>query len=486
MNRPINIKTELVKSSIKNHLLLLVIFLVGLALRLYDLGSESIWYDEAISIAVAKLGLIDQISWSYLQNDNNPLLYYELLHFWVWIFGDSELVARVPSALFGSFSIIAIYMVGKLTFNKNVGLIAALIVAISVFHIQYSQEARAYSLLAFLTLLSFYYYLKIVSSDRRFYVVGYLLSTILMLYTHYYGFLILAAQNIFFFGNYLKTRDLGRLSLKKWLTYQIILGTLYLPGFVLFAKHTIAIQGGFWLPEPTLNAISRTFIVFSGSSLLCLVLVIFSLLSFVSFFQLKNRSDPDKLNLSTSNRLYLLLLWLFVPILLPFLLSLFSTPILLYRYIIGASLAFYLLAAIGIVLTGKRTLILTSILLIIVFSYLNLEKYYGSVDKYQWRETISFIEDNASSGDYIAVYPRFEIESANYYKKRDDVHYLAMSDELIIVADIGNKNLWLVLADHAQTQKQAFEKVMNERYKLVDQKKYKSLNLYKYHKKRAE
>jgi len=120
---------------------------------------------------------------------------------------------------------------------------------------------------------------------------------------------------------------------------------------------------------------------------------------------------------------------------------------------------------------------------ILVLSYLNLEKYYGSVDKYQWRETISFIEDNAAVGDYIAVYPRFEIDSANYYKKRDDVHYLAMSDELIIVSDIGNKSLWLVLADHAQTRKKAFEKVMNKRYELVDQKKYKLLNLYEYRKK---
>lgn len=482
MNRPTNIKTELVRSSIRNHLLLIVIFLVGLALRIYDLGSESIWYDEAISIAVAKLGLIDQISWSYLQNDNNPLLYYELLHFWVWIFGDSELVVRVPSALFGSFSILAIYMVGRLTFNKKVGLIAALILATSVFHIKYSQEARAYSLLAFLTLLSFYYYLKIISSDRRLYVFGYLLSSVLMLYTHYYGFLILAVQNIFFFGNYLKTRDLGALSLRKWLTYQIILGVLYLPGFVLFAKHAVAIQGGFWLPEPTLSSITRIFVVYSGSLLLCLVLVIFSLLSFLSFRRLKNSSDADNLILSKSNRFYLVLLWLFVPILLPFLLSLFSTPILLYRYLIAASLAFYLLAAIGMVLNGKRTLIFISVFLIIVLSSLNLEKYYGSVDKYQWRETISFVEDNASSGDYIAVFPRFEIESANYYKKRDNVHYLAMSDELIIVSDIGNKNLWFILADHAFTRRKAFEKVMNERYKLVDQKKYKSLNLYKYRK----
>lgn len=278
MNKTTKTDPGIYISLIRQNYLIFLIFMLGLILRIYDLGFESIWYDEAISISVAKLGLFEQLSWSFIQNDNNPPLYYQIMHFWVRIFGDSEFASRVPSALFGSFSIIAIYFVGKLTFNKKVGLIAALILATSVFHIKYSQEARAHSLLAFLTLVSFYYYLKVVNSDRRLYVLGYLFSTALMLYAHYYGFLILAAQNIFFFVNYLKTRNLGALSLKKWLTYQMILGVLYLPGFVLFAKHTVAIQGGFWLPEPTLTAIARTFVTYSGSFLLCLVLAIFSLL----------------------------------------------------------------------------------------------------------------------------------------------------------------------------------------------------------------
>lgn len=490
MNKTTKADTGIYISLIREGYLIFLIFMLGLILRIYDLGSESIWYDEAISIAVAKLDLIKQMKWSFVNNDNNPLLYYEFMHFWVRIFGDSEFASRVPSALFGSFSIIAIYIVGKLTFNKKVGLIAALILATSVFHIKYSQEARAYSLLAFLTLVSFYYYLKVVTSDRRLYVLGYLLSSILMLYTHYYGFLIIAAQNIFFFANYLKTRNLGALSLKKWLTYQIMLGVLYLPGFVLFAKHTVAIQGGFWLPEPTLTAIGRTFVVYSGSFLLCLVLFICLILSFLSLIKTKNKldttSDSQDLPLSFNNRFYLLLLWLLVPILLPFLLSLFSTPVLLYRYTIGASLAFYLLAAIGIVQSGRRTLILILILLIIVLSSINLEKYYGSVNKYQWRETISFIEDNATSGDYIAVSPVFEIETANYYRQRDDIHYLKMSDDLLFIADIGNKNLWLVLADHARTEREALEDAMRQRYKLVDQQKYKSLNLYKYRKNKSK
>ena len=119
MNKLPNIDTDLIIDFIRNNYLLLLIFLVVLFLRIYDLSSESIWYDEAISVAVAKLDLLAQVKWSFIQNDNNPPLYYTILHYWVWIFGDSEFASRLPSAIFGSFSIIAIYSVGRFLFNKK-------------------------------------------------------------------------------------------------------------------------------------------------------------------------------------------------------------------------------------------------------------------------------------------------------------------------------------------------------------------------------
>ena len=480
--------------SIKNYSWIILIFLVGLFLRIYDLGTESIWYDEAISVAVAKLDLFAQIKWSFIQNDNNPPLYYTILHFWVWIFGDSEFSARVPSALFGSFSIIAIYSVGRFLFNKNVGLLAALILATSVFHIKYSQKARAYSLLALLTLVSYYFYLKITSSKERSYFVGYVISSVLLLYTHYFGFFIIAAQNIFFFTEYFRNRKVGELSLKKWVVSQVLLFILYLPGFVLAGKHTAAIQAGFWLPEPTLVGILKCFHIYSGSVSLFILFLIFLLLSIIGLRQIKDRIGlkerlkpileySQKLSLSNSNRVYLLLLWLFVPIVLPYLVSLVSTPILLYRYTIGGSLAFYLLAAKGIDNTGYKKVMFLMAALVLIFSSFNLEKYYSSVNKFQWRETIGYIEDNSGYGDYVVVYPVFEIESAFYYKERKDLNVYSLTDEFLLQADIGNKNLWVVLAAHAGTKKEFLEQVLGQRYDLLSQKKYKSLNLYQYRKK---
>jgi hypothetical protein len=269
-----------------------------------------------------------------------------------------------------------------------------------------------------------------------------------------------------------------------------------LPGFALAGKHTAAIQGGFWLAAPNLEGVLRCFILYSGSVSLFILLLIFSFLSIFGLRQIKDKIGLktflkpveeycEKLPLSNSNRVYLLLLWLFVPIVLPYLVSLVSTPILLYRYTIGGSMAFYLLAARGIDNTGNRKVILLIAALVLVFSFFNLEKYHSSVKKYQWRETIAYIEDNAGYGDYVAVNPEFEIESVNYYRERKDLNLYSLTDEFLLRTDIGDKNLWVVLAAHGGTKKKDLEEALGQRYDLLSQKKYKSLNLYRYGKKRA-
>jgi uncharacterized membrane protein len=74
----------------------------------------------------------------------HPPLYYVILHYWINLFGDTEFSTRFLSVIFGLFSIFMIYKVGTLLFNKNVGMLSSLLLALSVFHIQYSQEVRMY------------------------------------------------------------------------------------------------------------------------------------------------------------------------------------------------------------------------------------------------------------------------------------------------------------------------------------------------------
>jgi len=123
---------------------------VGLGLRLYGLGSESLWWDGVYAITtMAHPGLLEIIRLS--STDNNPPLLYVIFHYWMLLAGESAFSARLPSGMVGALAIPVMYGIGKLLFGRGAGLLAALILALSAYRVRYAQEARAYGLMVFLT-----------------------------------------------------------------------------------------------------------------------------------------------------------------------------------------------------------------------------------------------------------------------------------------------------------------------------------------------
>jgi len=120
------------------------ILLIAAALYLFQIGTESIWLDEAFSIRDAQ---------NLALKGNNAVrpLYYLVLHVWM-IFGMSEAWLRSLSVLFGLSSIFAAYLIGCRVANKATGLLAALLMALSPLLINHAQEVRMYTLGAFLGL----------------------------------------------------------------------------------------------------------------------------------------------------------------------------------------------------------------------------------------------------------------------------------------------------------------------------------------------
>ena len=149
--------------SLRSMLPLLAILFMGLFLRIHDLGTKSIWLDEAISVGLAKSTLPQMFTTLATEKPHVPL-YFTILHFWVMLFGDSEAAVRSLSALFGFLALLATYKVASLLFDREVGALSSLILGLSDFHIYYSQETRMYSLLVLLTLLSMYFFVKVMKA----------------------------------------------------------------------------------------------------------------------------------------------------------------------------------------------------------------------------------------------------------------------------------------------------------------------------------
>jgi len=474
------------RSSIRDNYLLLIIILLGLILRIYDIGGESLWLDEFISLKFARLDLGGIIGRIYYDSENNPPLYFMFLHYWIVLFGDSEASLRMTTVVFNTASIIVLYMLGRALFNKKTGLLASLIFSVSAYQIYYSQEARAYSLMVLLGLLSLLFLVRLMNKFDLRSAFGYVLFSGLLLYTHYYGLLIIAAENLYFFSIMLVRRSGKKKEFITWISLQVILSVLFVPGFsMLMAGH--ALEEGFWLSKPDLAIMFDSFVLYSGSRPLWALFSILSLFAIVYALVIlyKNRSENSVNtirrmfinNESDVKSIYLLLILIVVMTVIPYVVSHVYRPVYHDRYSILASSALYLLVAKGIDNIRIRRIQYLIVLLILVLSFFNIYEYYKRVDKHQWREAIEYIESEAGYGDVLMVYPPFESYGAGYYLDRKDLKARPFSDRSELVLDIGGKKLWIILSDKiydGNVNQEALENL----YRIIKIQEYKGLIVY--------
>ncbi len=161
----------------------------ALAVRLYHLDMEPLWFDEAYT-AISAVRPTGQIL-ALLQTEGNAPLYYFLLHAWSACFGDGAYALRLLSALIGATTVPLLYWVGTRMFSRAAGLLAAVLAALSPLQVHYSQEVRMYALLPPLALLALYalYRLLVAPSARA--ALGFAGAMLAGLYVHYYFLFLL-------------------------------------------------------------------------------------------------------------------------------------------------------------------------------------------------------------------------------------------------------------------------------------------------------
>ncbi len=120
------------------------------------------------------------------------VLYHWLLHIWGRLAGWSVFSVRVFSLLFGLLTIAATYRLGVALFNRQVALYTAVVLAGSAFFVDYLHEARAYTLLMFVTVCAVYSYHRLMHIDTHpnnasalLWYPALTLSLAALAYTHY-------------------------------------------------------------------------------------------------------------------------------------------------------------------------------------------------------------------------------------------------------------------------------------------------------------
>jgi len=162
-----------------------LILLLGVVLRFYQIGKRDFWYDEAFTGIAVKERFGDMIS--MIINDVHPPLYYAFLKIFASFFDYSVIGIRLFSVIFGILGMWVVYVFTKELFNRKAALYASFITAVSPFAIQYSQEARMYTMFVFLAVLSAWFFIRGLKTNRLKYYLLWGVFLGLSSLTHYMG-----------------------------------------------------------------------------------------------------------------------------------------------------------------------------------------------------------------------------------------------------------------------------------------------------------
>ncbi len=425
-----------VKYTLINHFTtfsLTIIVLIGAFFRINNLASKSLWMDEIGQVLVASSGsVLDVIDKS--QFHLSPPLDYIILHYFLYL-GDSDFIVRLPAAIFGILSIILIYKVGKILFSEKEGLVCAFLLSISPMAIWFSQEARMYSLFMFLSLLSLLFFIKIlqVREVNIGWWFGFIFSTVLLLYTHYFALFILLNEVLFFILITFKSRylnkdeglstNINKIKILYFFFCVIIISEFFILYINIFLFQTIGLQRVLkygMLPNASfftsiLTSVSHNL---SVGGLLEILLYLLFLIPFTFGIIVFNKKYKDQISL--------LFLWILMPVVASFFLTYFRGPMTTTRNMIFILPPFIILISRGLInisnlisklinglnsrsymqgVVRNQSLIIIFMLMVVFFIVNVGSVVYGySVPKGDMRGTADYLTENVDSDNLIVTF----------------------------------------------------------------------------------
>jgi len=157
--RPSLIKIATEKNAVIEYSILAFIVIVAAGLRFYRLGEWSFWGDEVFSLSSKVDGFIQSTSVSLIQATTAAL-------------GTNEWSARLAPAFIGILSIPVLYFPIRQVSGVGTALIAASLLAVSTWHLYWSQNARFYVLLLILYTLALLTFYLGIENDKPWFIVA--------------------------------------------------------------------------------------------------------------------------------------------------------------------------------------------------------------------------------------------------------------------------------------------------------------------------
>jgi mannosyltransferase len=408
-----------------------IVILIITAVSIMTLFMQSIRLDEAQSIWVYTKSVPAFLRLT--AEDVLVPLYGTILHFWMQLFGTNILATRTLSFIFFVLTVPVLYHLAKAAGNKQVATVTILFFAFSPFIVWYSNETRMYTLFLFVTAVNNLFFFKLFKSDGLSGKLGFFLSAVAGIYTHYLFIFQVVTQSLFVFAkltgiiksiddfNYAPTvSSWGRYKHFAKIYFSLLIPALStLIPWVMYVLNLGSISNSLpFIQTPTTFNIFQIFVQFlfgfqtsavQGALISLWPLII--LMIFIVFTQRKQ--------LSISNIEYFIMIT-FLPILIIFAVS-FIRPIFLARYLIFVTPTLFILLS-AVFLSYSKRMMYVGVLAfctITFFLLLNQNVSAQTPVKENYRGASEYLNEFAKPQDIIAVSSPFTIYPIEYYYTGD-------------------------------------------------------------------
>lgn len=382
--------------------------------------TQSFWRDEAFSYFMAKKSIVE--IFFLTAKDFNPPLYYFILHFWMKVFGGSEIALRSLSIIFfwATIYVAFLFLNDIFKMKQKKAFFYLLFFIINPFLLYYAFEARMYSMLAFFATLSFYYFFK---KNYKLYTF----FTIFGLFTHYFMIFVIAGQWLFLWINK-KSFQFK----KSWFCISCL---IFFPWVIFFfSQNKNSFFNSFWLVKPQLshlfnllgiiytgheaNLYPNSFIVNAMDRNVFYFSILLIFIVTIGFVYLRKKA------------LFKFLIIWGVGIPLFAILFSFIKPVFIPRYFIFTTVGSILLI---ILVLEKIPILLRTVLIILLiflsFNYQTLQLTYRQ--KYDLRKNLREIKTIANKNDLVYVTNEQDFFTTQYYLNDNEVYIYGKSYEAI-------------------------------------------------------
>jgi hypothetical protein len=400
-----------------NKTLFWVVLLGGAFMRFHALDRQSLWDDELSTVRTISLP-VHQMAQRFETYETNPPLYFLQLKVWRALHSRSLVRLRANSALWGSLSLFLIFLLGRRYGGDSLGLLAMALLALSPFHLAYSQELRCYTMAVTIALAGWLNLERLISGERRSLPFQILLWTA-QLYTHFWGVFVVMAEMVY---------ALWQAPPEKRTKILVAAGTagilfsLWLP--ILFQQMKVVDQLVFWASPFAVKNLAKVFLAYSGIYF-NMASSVFYLRSIIGVFLGTGLLFAVTLGLGFWRGPKAAKIWLGVGLVVPWIFSSLKPPIFLwYRYTFHMFPAFVILVSAGFLAIRPRWLGLMLILIGLGSQVRGDWTYYHGWQKANPKAVVAYVH-RIRQPDSIVVRPSYFADLFGFY----DLGTTAVIDE---------------------------------------------------------